>query len=271
MRTDDAAEDIQAASAPVNISEIPDLPPQAVMQTNHIGRNGSIVHRINISTFSDGSTYYVLLCFVELDPRVNATGLRVFNLSINGVSLSYGLDIYQRVGLNRGYVIYANISLVTNANVMLVEARSAPTSLYPPTIAGVEILQLLDGATTNSYNATSSNDGTNSTIIVNVGRICTSCIYIYKSVCTQVSFGLSICWTPPHTQYTWCKCKCRAYLHLIYISSCSRVPSCEPFVLRISHTQYAMPITSVGHMHISYMLACTSVMWVSVLEHTPNN
>ena len=201
-RTEDAVEDIQATSALVDISGIPDLPPRAVMQNNHVGRNGSIVYRINTSTFSDGSTYYVLLCFVELDPRVNATGLRVFDLSINGISLSNGLDIYQRVGLNRGYVIYANISLVTKANGGLVEARSTPTSLYPPTIAGVEILQLLDNTTTNSYSPTSSKDGTNSTTIVNVGHMCT---YIYP--CAR---KCPLCWTSPHTQHTWCRCKSRA-------------------------------------------------------------
>ena len=205
-RTEDAVEDIQATSALVDISGIPDLLPRAVMQNNHVGRNGSIVYRINTSTFSDGSTYYVLLCFVELDPRVNATGLRVFNLSINGVSLSYGLDIYQRVGLNTGYVIYAKISLVTKANGGLVEARSAPTSLYPPTIAGVEILQLLDNGASNPYSPTSSMDGTYSTTIVNVGHI-----YPCAHKCP-------LCWISPHTQHTWGRCKSRAYVHLVYIS-----------------------------------------------------
>ena len=105
--------------------------------------------------------YYMAFWFVELDPRVDAPGLRVFNLSSNGHLLKSGIDIFARMnGLYIGYQIYTADPHGPYEDNVLIEAYTAPTSLYPASIAGAEVLQLFDNPM-NATTPTSSLDGTN--------------------------------------------------------------------------------------------------------------
>lgn len=89
-------------------------------------------------------SYYVALYFAEVDQRVNAPGLRVFDITINGHSFKRDVDIYNEVGSTTGKVIPSIGTPLGPYSSILINATGSPDSKYPPFIAGAEILQLLD-------------------------------------------------------------------------------------------------------------------------------
>jgi hypothetical protein len=87
--------------------------------------------------------YYVMLFFAEIDPKVNASGLRVFDISINGDNFSPGVDVYKKMTPYYSYRIYRENPLGPYSSIVI-SLTGTPTSVFPPFIAGAEILQLLD-------------------------------------------------------------------------------------------------------------------------------
>jgi hypothetical protein len=118
--------------------------PVSVAQTSLVG---SIAHGWSYNATVDGysHTYYVALFFAEVDPSVNASGLRVFDVTINGESFSQGIDVYYQVGLDKPYEIYTYPgALIGPYSSIVINGTANSTSVFPPFIAGAEILQLLD-------------------------------------------------------------------------------------------------------------------------------
>ena len=107
--------------------------------------------------------YYMAFWFAELDSRVDAAGQRVFNLSSNGNVLKDAVDLFARFNaLYIGYQIYTGNPHGPYKDKVVIEAYNAPTSIYPASIAGVEVLQLFDHAM-NATTPTFSLDGTDCT------------------------------------------------------------------------------------------------------------
>ena len=153
-------------SQPVNVNSILDLPPEAVLQTNFIGSNLGYFYNVSdqnvltTSTVTGKHSYCLSFWFVELDTRVEAAGQRVFNLTSNGYLLLSGIDIFASVkALYTTYQLYSSSPYGPYEDELVIEAYTAPTSLYPPSIAGAEILQLFDNPM-NGTAPTSTSDGT---------------------------------------------------------------------------------------------------------------
>jgi hypothetical protein len=103
--------------------------------------------------------YHVGLFFAEIDPRVNASGLRVFDVSVNGNLFLSNVDVFATSGPYSGVEIYSPSPLSQpNPGHFIVTIASTTTSVFPPFIAGAEILQLFPSTIAP---ATSSIDGNN--------------------------------------------------------------------------------------------------------------
>ena len=116
-------------------------------------QTGLIIENNGLTSLSySGSTaitynYMVSLFFVELDPRVNASGLRVFDATINGSPLLRGIDVYASAGADNAYEIMSDAQKPFGPYadpVLIINLTSTPSSQYPPSIAAAEILQLFD-------------------------------------------------------------------------------------------------------------------------------
>jgi hypothetical protein len=118
--------------------------PVSVVQTSFVADSAAGWYYNPIAADSPLHRYYVVLFFAEVDPRVNASGLRVFDLTINGTNFYQGLDVYNGAGgLYAAYEIYTPNPLGPYSSIMI-NATGTPSSVFPPFIAGAEILQLLD-------------------------------------------------------------------------------------------------------------------------------
>ena len=122
-----------------------DSPPVSVLQTSYVASsNAGFYYNLTRNLAGTSYQYYVAFYFAELDSRVNASGLRVFDMSINGRPVFLNLDVYKQVGLYRGYEIYSPKPQGPYSDYILINATSPPTSIYTPFIAAAEILQVLD-------------------------------------------------------------------------------------------------------------------------------
>jgi hypothetical protein len=119
--------------------------PVSVVQTSFVA--GSIAgwyYKPALAVDGRPHRYYMALFFAEVDPRVNASGLRVFDITLNGEYFYRGLDVYKGAGgLYAAYEIYSPNPLGPYSSI-LVNATGTPSSVFSPFIAGAEILQLLD-------------------------------------------------------------------------------------------------------------------------------
>ena len=122
-----------------------DSPPVSVLQTSFVASTNAGFY-YNLTRNLAGTSYrcYLELYFAELDSRVNVSGLRVFDMSINGRPVFLNLDVYKQVGLYRGYEIYSPKPQGPYSDHLLINVTSTPSSVYPPFIAAAEILQLFD-------------------------------------------------------------------------------------------------------------------------------
>ena len=82
---------VAGTTAAINTSEIPNPPPQSVMQH---GRNGNFTY--TIPKLIAGASYLVRLDFVEF--TLNAARQRLFNVSINGTQVLTNFDIWATAG-----------------------------------------------------------------------------------------------------------------------------------------------------------------------------
>ena len=144
---------------------IDDSPPDAVLQTNFVARNITVnltraSNVLSTSTMAGRHKYYVALFLAEIDPRVNASGQRVFDVTVNGNTFKKDVDIYANISLYRGIEYHTKTSIPMGpiSNNIIIEARAKSNSSYPASIAGVEVLQLFDNPM-NATTPTSSSDG----------------------------------------------------------------------------------------------------------------
>ena len=129
----------------VDVDDIHEYPSMAVMQTNFIATDIVInlpedFRDILTTSTATGSHEYFVALFLaalflaEIDPRVNASGQRVFDVTVNGDMFVEGMDIYdQTLGPTHWVRTRDNIKI---------EAKIRSNSLYPVSIAGAEVLQL---------------------------------------------------------------------------------------------------------------------------------
>mgnify|MGYP000364903311 CR=1 FL=1 len=167
-RFEDNATYITQTSETVDTSTISDPVPEDVMQTNFVSDSGLIITDVSqasdvltTSTVSGLHSYCVTLWFAELDPRVYASGQRVFDLTVNNEPFYTGLDIYNEAsGLYKTVEIHTKTdrALGPYQDSIIIQAQSTPNSTYSPTMAGYEVLQLFDNAM-NATAPTPSSDG----------------------------------------------------------------------------------------------------------------
>ena len=138
------ADTTNQTSQAVVVAGVADSPPVSVLQTSFVAPSAAGLY-YNRSTHPEGSAYkyHIALYFAELDPRVNASGLRVFDVSINGKSFSKGIDVYAVVGLYAVCEIYSTVPVGPFSDYVLINLTSTAGSLFPPFIAAAEILQLV--------------------------------------------------------------------------------------------------------------------------------
>ena len=122
-----------------------DFPPISVVQTSYVATsNAGFYLNLTYNLAGTSYQYYVALYFAEVDPRVNASGLRVFDIWTNSDIFYTGLDIYfdtYRYGTD---VVYTPNPWGPYSDYILIRMTSTLSSVYPPIIAAAEILQLFD-------------------------------------------------------------------------------------------------------------------------------
>ena len=132
-------------SQTVATDELADSPPVSVLQTSYVAAS-NIGFYINQPVDPTGTSYhyYVAFYFAEVDSRVNASGLRVFDIWVNKKSFFSDVDVYNRVGLYSAYEVYSPKPQGPYSDYILINVTSTPSSVYPPFISAFEILQLFD-------------------------------------------------------------------------------------------------------------------------------
>ena len=128
------------------VAGLADSPPVPVLQTSYAAPTAAGFF-VNLTAGLDTTTsynYYLALFFAEIDPRVNASGLRVFDVTINGSPFFQDFDVYAKVGLYTAFELYSSKQLGPYTNHLLINATPTATSVYPPFISAAEILQLFD-------------------------------------------------------------------------------------------------------------------------------
>jgi hypothetical protein len=162
-------------TTPYTVSSLPvdvdgytsDLPPAAAMTTNYVS-NGTSGYAFDISsseiltatTIQGSHRYYMVLWFAEFNPRVNAAGQRVFDVKTNNKLFFDVVDVYSWSGLYRAYEIYTitDKPLGPYTDKFVITSSPASTSVYQPTLAAAEVLQLFDVAM-DAVTPTSASDG----------------------------------------------------------------------------------------------------------------
>ena len=145
----------------VGLNNMPDDPPLTVMQTSFYEPNFTVsitalADVLTTSTVAGSHKYYIAYFFAEVDERVNASGQRVFNITVNDDLFVNGMDIYdQAPGLYNGL---QHNTVATYSNDIIIVATTGSNSLYPASIAGFEVLQLFDNPM-NATTPTSASDG----------------------------------------------------------------------------------------------------------------
>ena len=128
------------------VDRLADSLPLPVVQTSYAAPTAAGFF-VNFTDGLDTTTsyyYYLALFFAEIDPRVNASGLRVFDVTINESPFYPGYDVYAEVGQYTVSEIYSSRQLGPYTDHVLINFTSTPTSVYPPFISAAEILQLFD-------------------------------------------------------------------------------------------------------------------------------
>ena len=156
----DGQSNVMHTALNVRVNNMLDDPPMAVMQTsfNSTGFTVNFSNAFNVltvSTIAGSHKYFV----AEIHPRVNASGERVFDVTVNGNSFVEGVDIYaQAGGLYQGFEQYSKEPLGPYSDNIILGVKAKSYSSYPASIAGVEVLQLFDNPM-NATTPTSTSDG----------------------------------------------------------------------------------------------------------------
>lgn len=86
--------------------------------------------------------YQVNLYFTEANPKAEAVGARVFNVSLQGVTVFANLDIYAAAGANAALIKSANVNVTAST----ITIGFAHVSGLNPKISAIEILPLQAGS-----------------------------------------------------------------------------------------------------------------------------
>ena len=130
---------------PVIVAGLVDFPPVSVVQTSYVATsNAGFYWNLTYNLAGTSNQYYVALYFAEVDSRVNASGLRVFDVWINGRLFYAGIDVYKGVRLYAVSEFYTVSPVGPYSDYILINVTSTSSSVFPPFIAAAEVLQLFD-------------------------------------------------------------------------------------------------------------------------------
>ncbi|KAH7365391.1 hypothetical protein KP509_18G024800 [Ceratopteris richardii] len=112
-----------------------DQPPQKILQSSYTGTSFT-------STWTGlevDSKHYVQFYFAEIDPLVTASGMRVFNISANGMDLtSTPIDVFSEVGANTAYSYQAVVDPDTTGSIRF-SFNPVGNSTFSPFLAAAEL------------------------------------------------------------------------------------------------------------------------------------
>eukprot|EP00250_Pteridium_aquilinum_P022092 c25299_g1_i2 orf=1-2643(-) len=128
-------------TAAIDTSTAQDMPPANVLQTAiRGGTNDPRGFPIIFHNVVENAEYYCVFYFAEINPAVNATGLRIFNIKLNGQPMALNekpIDVFAVVGANAAYEFQAPPTLSTTALNFTFSPTS--TSVFPPFLAAAEV------------------------------------------------------------------------------------------------------------------------------------
>ena len=162
-RYSDVPNNVTQTDLDVGVNDMLDYPPMAVMrtslfQTDFIVNLKELGDVLTAATITDSHEYYMIFFFAEIDPRVNASGQRMFNITVNGDVFAKHVDLYnQAPGLYKGFQYNSDAPTPYSDNIIIV-VNTESNSPYPASIAGFEVLELFDNPM-NATTPTSSSDG----------------------------------------------------------------------------------------------------------------
>ncbi|KAI5063543.1 hypothetical protein GOP47_0022090 [Adiantum capillus-veneris] len=129
------AGDVNTTEATIDTDQI-DKPPAQILQTAFMGKP---YVTLNYTNLDPNVKYLAELYFAEIDPAVNASGQRVFNIFANGdlVTTLGDIDVFARVGANAAFGYPAVVS--PNADgILTFNFTPTTTSIYPAYLAAAE-------------------------------------------------------------------------------------------------------------------------------------
>ena len=125
----------------VDVSSMPDIVPMRVMQSN-VMANTTIGLVYNFS-LPGKHLYSISLFFAELDPEIGSG--RVFDISVNGETTLPRLDIFNVTnGRYRPDTVYTPTAFGPYIDYVLIALKPSLSSLYLPSLAALEVLQVFD-------------------------------------------------------------------------------------------------------------------------------
>ncbi|KAH7365308.1 hypothetical protein KP509_18G020000 [Ceratopteris richardii] len=113
--------------------------PEKILQTTFTGFRSFISSWVGLEA---NAFHYVQFYFAEIEPLVNTTGMRVFNIFANGDLLSTegSIDVFARVGANAVYSYRKPVT--SNATGAIVFTfTSLANSTFPPFLAAAELFE----------------------------------------------------------------------------------------------------------------------------------
>ncbi|KAH7365382.1 hypothetical protein KP509_18G024400 [Ceratopteris richardii] len=92
---------------------------------------------LNWTGLEVGSKYYVQFYFAEINPLVNASGMRVFNIFANVENLTTPVDVFGQVGANSAFSVPAVVDPDATGSVLF-NFTPVANSMFPPFLAAAE-------------------------------------------------------------------------------------------------------------------------------------
>ncbi|KAH7295500.1 hypothetical protein KP509_27G052200 [Ceratopteris richardii] len=122
------------------IADSVDQIPEKLLQTSLTGSRDFTVSRSNLEV---NAVHYVQFHFAEIDPLVNSSGMRVFNIFANDVLLSTDgpIDVFNSVGANTAYS-YRYVLKSNASGVVVFTFTSIASSTFPPSVAAAELFEV---------------------------------------------------------------------------------------------------------------------------------
>ncbi|MCO5548356.1 hypothetical protein L7F22_001813 [Adiantum nelumboides] len=134
-----AVNEVNTTTSAIDVSRQKDDPPSRILQNSYVGTPW---FTISFSTLNPKSPYGFVFYFAEIEPAVNASGLRTFNIYANGElkNTEGEIDVFAQVGAYRAYGYGVAIAPNSTGHITL-NFTSSATSVFPPFIAAAEIFE----------------------------------------------------------------------------------------------------------------------------------